>query len=131
MLRSSEGLYMAYMAPSVSSRAFTVLLCVYVGHFVTFQKHLITASGLLYEAMGMTPSDPSQTLTHISKRRQISHAFFPLLLHLLHDLLPLLIALVAGKVLIGLFPKLFLVKDKQGRRFLGRCGVAQSVSLFL
>lgn len=57
------------------------------------------------------------TQTHISKCRQISHAFFlpfRLLLLLLFCLLFSPVSLVVGKVLIGLFPKLFLIKDKQG-----------------
>lgn len=78
---------------------------------------MVAASGLLYEAMGMTPRDPSHTQTHISECCQNSHAFFP------PPTLPLaspppqpprsLLSLVAGKVLIDFFPKLFLIKDKQ------------------
>lgn len=120
LLPSSEGLYIAYTAPSVSSWTFTILLCDHVVRFVSVKTsgQLLAASGLLYEAMGMTLSDPSHTQTHISKCRQISHAFFlpfrsppppPPLLSFFS-----LVTLVTGKVLIGLFPKLFLIKDKQG-----------------
>lgn len=114
-----KGLYIAYMAPSVCSRTFTVLLSVYVSHFVTVKtsEQLVAASGLLYEAMGMTLSDPSHTQRHTFPNAvkfltlfsypsacfssSSTTSFFPL------------ISLVAGKVLIGLFPKLFLIKDKQ------------------
>lgn len=66
VLLFSEGLYIAYMAPSVSSRAFTILLCVYVGRFVSVKtsEQSVAASELLYEAMGMTPSELSHTQTH-------------------------------------------------------------------
>ena len=143
MLPSSEGLYIAYMAPSVSSRTFTILLCVHVGHFVTVKtsEQLVAASGLLYEAMGMTPCDPSHTHTYtlISKCRQISHAFFLpsaclllLLLLLLHCLLFSLDSLVTGNVLIGLFPKLFLIQDKQGISIsLGDVGLPEVSCSFL
>lgn len=120
MLPFSEGLYIVYMASSISSRAFTVLLCMHVSHFVRVKtsEQSVAVSGLLYEAMGMTLSDPSHTQAHISKCRQISHAFFLpfclLLLLLLCLSPPLLVSLVTGKVLIAFFPKLFLIKDKQG-----------------
>lgn len=92
----------------------------HVSHFVRVKtsEQSVAASGLLYEAMGMTLSDPSHTQAHISKCRQISHAFFLpfrlLLLLLLCLLFFPLVSFVTGKVLIALFPKLFLIKDKQG-----------------
>lgn len=89
----------------------------------------------------MTPSDPSHTHTqaHISKCRQISHAFFLpfrllllLLLLPLHNLLFSLVPLVAGKVLIDVFPKLFLIKDKQGIHIsLGDVGLPEVSCSFL
>ena len=108
------------MAPSISSRAFAVLLCVFVGRSVSVKTSVqsVAASELLYEAMGMAPSELSHTQTHISKCRQISHAFLlPFRFASPPPSLPpffLLVSLVEGKVLIGLFPKLFLIKDKQG-----------------
>lgn len=114
-------------------------MCVYVSHLVTVKtsEQLVAASGLLYKAMGMTQSDLSHTQTRISKCRQISHAFsLPfrwLLLHLLpHDLHYSLLSLAAGKVSIGLFPKLFLIIDKQRIHIsLGDMGLSEVSCSFL
>lgn len=102
---------------------------------------MVAASGLLYEAMGMTPSDLSHTETHISKCRQISHAFFfPFpsacfpspSLHPPKLLFLCLISLVTGNVLIGLFPKLFLIEDKQRMHIsLGDVGLPEVSRFFL
>lgn len=102
---------------------------------------MVAVSGLLYEAMGMTPSDLSHTETHISKCRQISHAFFfsfPSACFPSPPLLPpellflCLISLVAGNVLIGLFPKLFLIEDKQRMHIsLGDVGSPEVSRFFL
>lgn len=134
------------MAPNICSWNLTILLCVRLGHFVTVKtwEQLVAVSGLLYEAMGMTPSDLSHTETHISKCRQISHAFFFFLFASLPPaspsppLLPpkllflCLVSLVAGNVLIGLFPKLFLIEDKQRTRIsLGDVGLPEVSRFFL
>lgn len=137
------------MAPNICSWNLTILLCVRLGHFVTVKtwEQLVAVSGLLYEAMGMTPSDLSHTETHISKCRQISHAFFspPFLsacfpspplpsppLHPPELLFLCLISLVTGNVSIGLFPKLFLMEDKQRTHVsLGDVGLPEVSRFFL
>lgn len=82
------------------------------------ESELVAVSGgYCTGAMGMTPVARAQT--HISKCRQISHAFFPPSRPFRPPTLPspqigeffFFPCLVAGNVLIGAFPKLFLIKE--------------------
>lgn len=84
---------------------------------VKTSEQSVAAAGLLYEAMGMTQSDPSHT--HLQMSSNFSRFFPSFALPsppsqclLFSQLSPS--CFVTGKVLICLFPKLFLIKDKQG-----------------